>query len=120
MFLLDHLTKLDTPNTTSAVAYSGEGFNVGFEYNMQEGANNVTDQFRKGTSVYGAYDLGDGLSIFGRYDELTSENDWNLDKDGTFMIAGVEKVMTKGVKASLNYQSFMKQQMELNQKTLCT
>ena len=94
-------------NTTSAaVAYSGEGFNVGFEYNMQEGANNVTDQVRKGTSVYGAYDLGDGVSIFGRYDELTSENDWNLDKDGTFMIAGVEKVMTKGVKASLNYQSF--------------
>ena len=61
---------------------------------------------KTGISAYGSYDLGDDMSLFGRYDELSSENDWNLDKDGTFMIAGVEKVMTKGVKASLNYQSF--------------
>lgn len=94
-------------NTTSAaVAYKGEGFNVGFEYNMQEGAKNVTDQVRKGTSAYAAYNIGEGLSVFGRYDEVTSEENWNLDKDGTFMVMGVEKVMTKGVKASLNYQSW--------------
>lgn len=92
--------------TTAALAYKGEGFNVGFEYNMQEGAKNVADQVRKGTSAYAAYNIGDGLSVFGRYDELTSENDWNLDKDGTFMIVGLEKAMTKGVKASLNYQSW--------------
>lgn len=92
--------------TTAALSYKDDGFNAGLEYNMQEGANNVADRVRQGISAYGSYDLGDDLSIFGRYDELSSEEDWNLDKDGTFMIVGVEKTMTKGVKASLNYQSW--------------
>ena len=99
-------TDVSQQTSTAAVAYKGESFNVGFEYNIQEGSNNTIDQIRKGTSTYGAYNLGDGLSIFGRYDELTSDNDWNITNDGTFMIAGIEKVMTKGVKASLNYQSW--------------
>jgi hypothetical protein len=46
------------------------------------------------------------MSLFARYDELSSENDWNLSKDGTFMIVGVQKQMVKGLKVALNYQSW--------------
>ena len=56
------------------------------------------DQERTGISAYGSYNLNDGMSLFARYDELSSENDWNLSKDGTFMIVGVQKQMVKGLK----------------------
>lgn len=92
--------------TTAALAYTGDALNVGFEFNLQENAKNVSEQVRKGVSAYATYNLADDLSVFGRYDDLASENDWNLDNDGTQMIVGVEKVMTKGVKASVNYQSW--------------
>jgi hypothetical protein len=94
-------------NTTSAaLAYKGDGFGLGAEYNLQENAKNVSDQERTGISAYGSYDLNDGMSLFGRYDELSSEDDWNLSKDGTFVIIGVQKQMVKGVKVALNYQSW--------------
>lgn len=94
-------------NTTSAaMVYKGDGFGFGAEYNLQENAKNVTDQERTGISAYGSYDLNDGMSLFGRYDELTSEEDWNLSKDGTFVIVGVQKQMVKGLKVALNYQSW--------------
>ena len=92
--------------TTAAVAYTGDGLNVGFEFNLQENAKNVSEQVRKGVSAYAAYNLSDDLSVFGRYDDLTSDNNWNLDNDGSLMIIGVEKAMTKGVKAAVNYQSW--------------
>jgi len=94
-------------NTTSAaMAYSGEGFKLGLEYNLQENANNVINQERTGISAYGNYALNNGMSIFGRYDELSSENQWNISKDGNFIILGVEKEMVKGLKIALNYQSW--------------
>ena len=91
--------------TSAALAYKGDGFSLGAEYNLQENAKNVLDQERTGISAYGSYNLNDGMSLFARYDELSSENDWNLSKDGTFMIIGVEKQMVKGLKVALNYQS---------------
>ena len=93
-------------NVTLAMAYKGDGFKLGAEYNLQENAKNVTDQERTGLSAYGSYDLSDGMSLFGRYDELSSEDDWNLSKDGTFVIFGVQKEMVKGLKVALNYQSW--------------
>ena len=98
----------DHQNTTSAaLAYSGDGFKLGAEYNFQENAKNIKDQERTGISAYGSYDLSDGMSLFGRFDELSSENWSNNDpKDGTFMIVGVQKQMVKGLKVALNYQSW--------------
>ena len=97
----------DHQNTTSAaLAYSGDGFKLGAEYNIQENAENKNGQEKTGISAYGSYDLGDDMSLFGRFDELSSENDWNLSKDGTFMIVGVQKQMVKGLKVALNYQSW--------------
>ena len=92
--------------TTGAIAYNSDQINIGFEYNIQEHSGNVTDRIKKGTSVYATYKIQPTISIFGRYDELTSENDWNLDNDGSLIIAGVEKEMTKGVKVALNYQTY--------------
>ena len=59
--------------------------------------------------IYGNYKIDDNLSLFGRYDKITSEdaeeNKWDRSNDGKLTIVGVERKMTKGVTLSLNMQT---------------
>ena len=58
----------------------------------------------------------DDISLFGRYDDLSSEDadgsQWNLDKDGSLIIFGIERKMAKGVTASINVQSWIDATLE--------
>ena len=95
---------------TFAMAYSSSNLSVGGEYNLRENTSNVIDNTSSAFSVYGNLDIGNGVSLFGRYDlsesEDANENQWNIDNEGELTIIGVEKQMTKGVKVALNVQSF--------------
>ena len=95
---------------TFAMAYSTSNLSVGGEYNLRENTSNVIDNTSSAFSVYGNLDIGNGVSLFGRYDlsesEDANENQWNIDNEGELTIIGVEKQMTKGVKVALNVQSF--------------
>jgi hypothetical protein len=93
--------------STAALAYFGKNYTFGMEYNIRENAANVLDQNSTGISSYLTYKLNDDLSIFGRYDEMNSEDDWNISRDGSLKIIGLEKEMTKGVKVAINYQSYL-------------
>ena len=83
---------------------------LGGEYNLRENTSNVIDNTSSAFSVYANFDIGNGVSLFGRYDlsesEDANENQWNIDNEGELTIIGVEKQMTKGVKVALNVQSF--------------
>ena len=92
--------------STAAMAYFTDDYSLGLEYNLRENTNNVLDNNSTGLSAYMTYRLNNGLSLFGRYDEMSSDEDWNITKDGTFTIFGIEKQMTKGVKVAANIQSF--------------
>ena len=92
--------------STAAMAYFGDNYTFGLEYNLRENTNNVLDKNSTGLSAYMTYKLSNGLSLFARYDEMNSDEDWNISKDGTFTIFGLEKQMTKGVKVAVNYQSY--------------
>jgi len=92
--------------STAAMAYVTEKYSLGLEYNLRENTNNISDKNSTGISAYMTYKLNDGISLFGRYDEMKSE-DWNNSKDGSFKIVGLEKQMTKGVKVAVNYQSYL-------------
>ena len=96
--------------TTIAMSYDMGSINVGGEYNMQENAGNIIDNTKTGISLYGNMRLMDDISLFGRYDDLSSEDadgsQWNLDKDGSLIIFGIERKMAKGVTASINVQSW--------------
>ena len=95
---------------TFAMAYSTSSISVGGEYNLRENTSNVIDNTSSAFSVYGNLDIGNGVSLFGRYDlsesEDGNENQWNIDNEGELTIIGVEKQMTKGVKVALNVQSY--------------
>ena len=101
---------------TLAVAYSGSNMTLGGEYNLRENTSNVVDNTSSAFSVYGNLDIGNDVSIFGRYDmsdsEDANENQWNIENEGEFTIVGIEKQMTKGVKLALNLQSFKQATLE--------
>ena len=67
---------------------------------MMENSNNIENEEREIMSVYGSYKISDRYTLFGRYDDYTSENSW--DEDGTYTIIGVETQLAKGVKAAAN------------------
>ena len=104
-----------TINTLAGVYKMGM-ITIGGEYNIQENAGNVLDNTKNGMSVYGDYKLNDKLSIFGRYDNMSSEdasgNQWNLDNDGALMIFGVQRTMTKGVTMAINMQTWQDATLE--------
>lgn len=86
--------------TTAAVSYSNNGLNIGFETDMMGNSNNKVDMDKEIMSIYGSYKLLDKYTLFGRYDDYSSENSW--DEDGTYTIIGVETRFAKGVKAAAN------------------
>ncbi len=93
-------TDINQEITTAAVSYSNNQLNIGFETDMMANSNNIENEDREIMSVYGSYKISDRYTFFGRYDDYTSENSW--DEDGTYIIAGVEAQLTKGVKAAAN------------------
>ena len=91
---------IDQEITTASISYSNNGLNLGFETDMMANSNNIENDDREIMSVYGSYKLSERYTLFGRYDDYTSEGSW--DEDGTYAIAGVEAQLTKGVKAAVN------------------
>jgi hypothetical protein len=85
----------------------GAEYNHQFNYNFNEGYS------RYGYSVYSTYMFSDKWEIFGRYDQLYSnilpeeEIPWNLAKDGSAIIAGVQYTPIKYVHLALNYQDWV-------------
>ena len=68
---------------------------------MMANSNVFENDDREMMSVYGSYKLSDRFTLFGRYDDYTSEGSW--DEDGTYVAAGVENQLTKGVKSGCKY-----------------
>lgn len=83
-------------------------FRVGGEMDYLMNSRGVKDAHLLGTSFYGTYIITPKYEVFGRYDRLTSEKDWNKKgTDGQAIIAGVQYAPLKGVKVAANYQVFM-------------
>ncbi|MCF8368366.1 MAG: hypothetical protein K9G76_04930 [Bacteroidales bacterium] len=85
---------------------------AGLEYNYRFNDNFVKDKNRFGYSAYVSYYPIKKFQVFGRYDKLSSnkferqEQPWNLAKDGSSIIAGVEFSPIDYVKIALNYQDW--------------
>ena len=95
---------------TFAMIYTASNLSLGGEYNLRENTSNVVDNTSSAFSVYANLDIGNDVSLFGRYDmsdsEDANENQWNIENEGELTIIGIEKQMTKGVKLALNVKSF--------------
>ena len=95
---------------TFAVSFNNSNISFGGEYNLRENTSFVVDNTSTAYSVYANLDIGNDVSIFGRYDLSDSkdanENQWNIENEGELTIIGIEKQMIKGVKVALNVKSY--------------
>ncbi|MCD4664114.1 MAG: hypothetical protein K8R68_02510, partial [Bacteroidales bacterium] len=85
---------------------------AGLEYNFRFNENFTENHDRQGYSVYLSYFPLNKLQIFGRFDKVSSrileneQNPWNLAKDGSAIIAGIEFSPIKYIKIALDYQDW--------------
>jgi hypothetical protein len=85
---------------------------AGFEYNFLFNEDFEQDHNRQGYSMYASWYPFSKIQIFGRYDKVYSNitdgesNPWNLPKDGSAIIAGIEYSPIKYLKIALDYQDW--------------
>lgn len=95
------------------VGYRYKKFRIGGEYNHQLNYRFNADHNRFGYSFYSTYVFNSKWEIFARYDKLLSnilpEDDapWNLAKDGSALLTGVQFTPIEYVHLSLNYQDWV-------------
>lgn len=86
--------------------------NIACEYNYQFNNNYNKHQNLYGYSVFGKYYLAKNIQLFARFDKLQSnilsgeETPWQLSKDGSMVIAGIQYSPVKGIKVALDYQDW--------------
>ena len=121
---VDYMKKTVAQTTyTAFLGYTGDKFTAGAEYNIQQGHGNVTDHNLSGVSVYTTVNVGKKSDVFVRYDNLTSKkingatNGWNVAKDGSLILAGLEFNPVKGVKVSPNFRVWSPAQSGSNTET---
>ncbi len=102
-----------TQSTYSFFAgYNPGKYRLGAEYNLQKNFAFVNAHDLQGYSFYGTYIMSDSWEVFGRYDWLNSslspnENiPWNLNRDGSAIISGIQYRPVAGINISLNYQDW--------------
>lgn len=104
---------LTTINSNLLVGIKTKRVKSAFEF-----AFRTNDKYRKNFNRYGyslflTYEITPKVNIFTRYDYRwsnklpESEFPWDLRNDGSAMIGGVEYVIHKHIRASLNYQDWV-------------
>jgi hypothetical protein len=89
-----------------------EKFRVGVEYASQYNSEHIKDQLTYGVSTYGSL-LFNKFEVLARYDNVMSNTlpgeteAWNVDKDYSLILGGVQYAPVKGVKMALNYRHFI-------------
>lgn len=91
-------------NVNAFAGYQNKLFSIGAEYNYQTNAKNIKDQNQDGYSVYSTIQLSKQIGVFGRWDYLSSKDDWNKAQDGMVGIVGVDFQFGKYIKLSPNFR----------------
>jgi hypothetical protein len=87
-------------------------WNLAAEYIIRRNSGYVDNQDRQGFSVYGKYNINSKYQLFARYDIVASNvlegetNPWNLAKDGTALVGGIQFSPIKNIKMALNYHDW--------------
>ncbi|HUW91868.1 MAG TPA: hypothetical protein VMV74_01790 [Bacteroidales bacterium] len=94
-------------------AYIDKTFTLGAEYLMQKNHHMTAGEDYSGMSIFTAFRFAEKFSLFARYDNLGSvivsgnTEPWNLSKDGSNIIAGIDWSPVKGIRISPNFKGFM-------------
>lgn len=84
--------------------YKFDRLSIGAEYNKQYNTDFVKEHDQEGFSIYSTIKLGSQFQVFGRYDNLISQNQWS-DNDTQYMLFGIQYSPIKQLKISPNFQN---------------
>lgn len=93
-------------------AYIGNTFTLGAEYLMQKNHVMASGDNYSGFSIFTALRFAEKYSVFGRYDNIGSvipagdTEPWNLTKDGSNLMLGIDYSPAKNVRISPNFIGF--------------
>lgn len=110
----DMKTAKDTATQTTvaiSTGYKGEKFSVGAEYDLMRNEGNGKGHHLNGLSLYASGNLGEKVSLFGRYDwgsSSTENNDnWLYGQNGQTAILGLQCKVNKMVSIAPNFRMTM-------------
>jgi len=85
--------------------YKNKVFSLGAEYNSMYNKKFKEDKDQSGYSVYSTIVLDKKVNVFGRYDNLSSKDDWSA-ADGQRLLFGVQFSPIKQLKLAPNFTSW--------------
>lgn len=94
-------------NMAAFMGYKHEKFTIGAEYNNMMNASHKENADQNGYSVFASVNLPKKVSLYARFDDLYSKNDWNIAKDESSVILGAQFKLGKYVKIAPNFRMAM-------------
>lgn len=99
--------KKDITNLAAFAGYKNEKFTIGAEYNYMWNASYTENAEQYGYSVFASVKLSKMTDLYARFDDLYSNNDWNIAKDEQAAIVGAQIKLGKYVKIAPNFRMSM-------------
>ena len=96
--------KAGVVNMAGFIGYKNENFTIGAEYNHMLNASGKQGNDQFGYSVFGSVNLPKNVSIYARFDDLYSKDNWNITKDEQAAILGAQFKLGKYVKIAPNFR----------------
>ena len=96
---------------------------LGADYNLKFNDSYVTGHERYGYSLYGSWNFWKDMQVFARYDWVGSNmtgddgSPWNLDDDGSSVLAGVQYQPVNQIRIALSYRDWYPYAANLNNET---
>ena len=94
-------------NMAAFAGYKADKFTIGAEYNHMLNASYTKDNDQFGYSVFGSVKVVKYAELYARFDDLYSNNDWNIKKDERAAILGAQFKLGKYVKIAPNVRMTM-------------
>ena len=99
--------KKDIANLAAFVGYMHEKFTIGAEYNQMWNASYTDGNDQFGYSAFASVKVAKFADVYARFDDLYSNNDWNIAKDEQAAILGAQFKLGKYVKIAPNFRMSM-------------
>ena len=96
--------KAGVVNMAGFIGYKNENFTLGAEYNHMLNASGKDGNDQFGYSVFGSVNLPKNVSLYARFDDLYSKDNWNIAKDEQAAIVGAQFKLGKYVKIAPNFR----------------
>ena len=99
--------KEDIINMAAFAGYKNDKFTVGAEYNYMMNSSYKTGKDQYGYSLFASMKVAKNTELYARFDDLYSNDEWNISKDEQAAIVGAQFKLGKYVKLAPNFRMAM-------------